>query len=142
MTDLRLLTVKQPHAWAIIAGLKDVENRTWRLPLPMGSTLAIHAGVKPAEAGFPVPVEPPAELIRGAVIGFVDVIDDHDWTDCTRLGSTGRRFCSPWAAPHHRHWVLDNARPLNEPIPARGRLWVHRPPPDLAERLALALWGE
>ena len=28
MSELRILTVRQPYAWAIIHGGKDIENRT------------------------------------------------------------------------------------------------------------------
>lgn len=31
-TDLRLLSIRQPHAWAICSGHKEVEKRAWRFP--------------------------------------------------------------------------------------------------------------
>ena len=39
------LSIRQPYAWAIIKGAKDVENRTWRLNYR--GRLYIHAGLKP-----------------------------------------------------------------------------------------------
>ena len=42
---MKALTVKQPWAWAIIHGGKDVENRSWMPNLgPRGMRIAIHAG--------------------------------------------------------------------------------------------------
>jgi hypothetical protein len=41
---MRALTVRQPWAWAIIHGGKDVENRSWTNRYATG-LIAIHAGV-------------------------------------------------------------------------------------------------
>jgi len=43
MADLRALTIREPWAWAITYGGKDVENRSW--PAPTWCTrIAVHAG--------------------------------------------------------------------------------------------------
>jgi len=107
------LTVRQPWAWAIIHAGKDVENRSW--PTEHRGPLAIHAGmtvwrgggdaIRPL-AGIVLP--PDDELVRGAVIGIVDVVD------CVRNHE------SPWADDGQYHWVLHNPRALPEPIPYRG----------------------
>lgn len=44
MTELRLLTVKQPWATALVEGRKDVENRGPRFGLGYRGPLWIHAG--------------------------------------------------------------------------------------------------
>jgi hypothetical protein len=121
--DFRALTVKQPHAWAIAAGLKDVENRSWRFWLPLGTTIGIHAGVKDDPNGLTVPVPVPDALSRGALIGLVDVIA------CTT--DSGSR----WAIPGQFHWVLANARLLDEPIPMRGHMHLFRVPPSTLARI-------
>jgi len=124
--DLRVLTVRQPWAWAIIHGGKDVENRTRSLG-PYRGLVAIHvsATLAGADAWNDANVEaaliaaPPAplHLRRGQVIGVVDLVDEHpDDGDC-----------SPWAMRDHHHLVLTNPRPLPAPIPARGRLGLWRP---------------
>jgi hypothetical protein len=132
--DLRLLTVKQPHAWAIVAGRKDVENRTWPFRLALGTTIGIHAGVKVDPRGLRVPLDVPHDLVHGAVVGFVDVVGDHADDDCPG--------CSPWAAPAHRHWRLANARRLMTPVPTRGSLWLFRPPADVLSTLLAELRSE
>jgi hypothetical protein len=131
--ELRALTVKQPLAWAIIAGHKDVENRSWRFPLPLGTTVAIHAGRKVVD-GLPVALDVPEDFPRGAVVGFADVVGDHHADECSAR-------CSPWAYPETRHWVLRNARALAYPEPTRGYLWLFVPPPDVTARLIAALRG-
>lgn len=121
--DLRALTVKQPHAWAIAAGHKDVENRPWKFWLPLGTTIGVHAGVKDDPDGLSVPISVPDDLTRGALIGLVDVVG------CVQ-NSTSR-----WARPGSWHWLLANARLLDEPIPMRGHLWLFRVPPVAVARV-------
>ena len=49
MTQIAI-TVKQPFAYLICAGIKDVENRSWKLPEKYkGKRVLIHAG---ADRGF------------------------------------------------------------------------------------------
>lgn len=146
--DLRLLTVKQPHAWAIVNGYKDVENRTWKFPLPLGTTIGIQAGANPDRNGLrctptfngrEVDVPHIADMAVRGVIGFATVVDDHPEEECSAVCGGPPAPCSPWAAPGHRHWMLANAWPLREPIPTRGSLWLHRPPEDVKERMLAAL---
>lgn len=139
MTDVKALTVKQPLAWAIVHGLKGVENRSWRFPMPLGTTIAVHAGRKvvPLEE-LPVRVDVPDDFARGAVVGFADVVDDHHADECqARHGF----LCSAWAYPDTRHWVLANPRLLDTPIPHRGYLWLFTPTDEVAVQLRAALRG-
>lgn len=41
---MKALTIHQPYAGLIMAGVKTVENRTWRPNLAPGDRFAIHAG--------------------------------------------------------------------------------------------------
>ena len=90
MTDLPdiALSVRQPWAWGIIYAGKPVENRDWRGPNPglkFRGRVAIHAskGMTRDEylqaASFMVTlgvVCPPArDLLRGGIIGSVEVVD-------------------------------------------------------------------
>jgi ASCH domain len=112
---VRALTIRQPWASLIIAGEKDVENRTW--PTRYRGPLAIHAG-----QGVDRDLQPWQRKIvqrinsfpRGAIIGIVDL------TDIVRDAP------SRWAESGHYHWVLTNPRPI-EPIPLRERLGLWTP---------------
>lgn len=84
------LSVRQPWAWAIIHGGKDVENRTraaivnGNMPTAIGQRIAIHAGIGMTQdeyrealvtfgaAGVTAPM--PGDLLRGGIIGTVEVI--------------------------------------------------------------------
>lgn len=137
---MRILTVRQPWAWAIIHGGKDVENRSRNIVGDYRGPVAVHAGrgLDPREtfdprhpgvaqairaldaAGWP-------DLEFAAIIGVVDLVDVHvaratasgrlvDWADHTKPDER----CSSWAEWGDRyHLVFANPRPL-EPIPYKG----------------------
>jgi hypothetical protein len=44
--QIKAITLHRPWAAAISHFGKDIENRSWRCPLPIGSYLAIHSGSK------------------------------------------------------------------------------------------------
>ncbi len=72
---MRALTVCQPWAWAIFHAGKNIKNRTWTNRHVTG-TIAIHAGCKvDCVDDLPRGVKRPGtgELVRGAIIGVIDV---------------------------------------------------------------------
>ena len=108
----RALTLRQPWAWAVAAGHKDVENRTWQTP--HRGCMAIHAGGEwadaaavarctqlPDDAGVAVP--PKQHLIRSAIVTVVFVEDciapdmplESPWAQLLPLAAPGRGV-----APH------------------------------------------
>ena len=170
---LRVLTVRQPWAWAIIHGGKDVENRVRSLG-PYRGPVAIHASLaldheydvrliseavgrlaRSTRAGLDLVAKragdtrtPGNEITErfgnlGAVIGAVDLVGEHHADDVTPtfcgVCPDGHCGCSPWAMPDHHHLELDNPRPLATPIPAKGRLGLWRPNPDLTAAILAAL---
>lgn len=123
------LSVRQPMAWAIIHGGKDIENRsqdgTFRRHR---GPVAIHAsGHTPPDefelyeaviqriTARPVPRE---TLAYGAIIGIADLVDIVTESD------------SPWFfGPFGL--VLQNPRPLVIPIKCRGQLGLWPVPLDI-----------
>src|SRR5258708_38096209 len=71
---MKALSIQQPWAWAILAGVKTVENRTWRT-FHRGPLL-IHASKKPwtGKADLLGHV-PPGKLPIGVLLGTVEVLD-------------------------------------------------------------------
>lgn len=82
------LSVRQPWAWAIVYGGKDIENRTWQAVnhgLKQRGRIAIHAtkGMTRDEyeesSGYIAKLSgscpAPADLLRGGIIGSVEVVD-------------------------------------------------------------------
>ena len=123
-TEYRVLCVKQPWAWAIVHGGKDVENRTWRSPYR--GLVLIHASSPPKRAYLEEDLEevstrvrrqPAAiekQLLYGAILGAVDLVDIVDDSE------------SPWALDAHEHWLFENPRRLDEPFALKGKLNLWR----------------
>lgn len=153
MTELRILTVRQPWAWAIIHGGKDVENRVRNIAGSYRGAVAIHVAqrvdqwreVTLTSAGQALE-RACGEYMReravlfdtapwyqnpGAIIGVVDLVDVHDAEDCIDWGQVAEgvidhSWCSAWAEAEGHHLVLANPRPLTSPIPYRGALGLRR----------------
>lgn len=141
---MKALTVKQPWAWAIINGGKNVENRS--KPTKYRGNLYIHGGLGyakeaeesqamqeawinaaqalPRERGYMGPLRQKSLFLDyGFVIGTVDVIDCHADSECLGWAEDGS-MCSGWAMEGYYHWVLASPRPLACPFPETGKLGI------------------
>jgi hypothetical protein len=111
---MRALSVRQPWAWAIIAGHKKFENRKWQTPYR--GSLFIHAGKEMRQSEFEDVLRyagedgftPPeiAQLNRGGIIGRVDLVEivaDGDG-DPWFSGPYGWRLKKPRSLPFRR-WI-------------------------------------
>ncbi len=148
---MKALTVRQPWAWAIVHGGKDVENRVqaWSYRGP----LAIHAAATWSDDGAASPVvrravwdfygteapldqplfrSPESPRTFGAIIGVVDLINVH----VSARTATGTCCSSAWAQYAEGptkpvvHLRVENPRPLPRPVIARGQLGLWTPNAD------------
>ncbi|GAB6036182.1 hypothetical protein JCM15519_07410 [Fundidesulfovibrio butyratiphilus] len=120
------VSVRQPWAWFICNGGKDVENRTWhtrhRGPVLIHASAwfnmdevcaATEYAVSIAwGAGHTLPDRLTLNMLKdltGGIVGVATIVD------CVR------NHPSPWAMPGHWHWVLADARPLAF-MACKGRL--------------------
>ena len=149
--EVRALTLRQPWAWAVAEGGKNVENRTWGTS--WRGLLGVHAGSALDEwgshdqrvlaarqaLGLPIGRHWPADLHRGRFVAVAELVDVHP---------AGRGCCdSPWAqrwqaditdqADQVHHWVLQRVTPTLEPYAAKGRQGLWRPDPVRASQLWL-----
>jgi hypothetical protein len=156
---MRILTVRQPWAWAIIHGGKDVENRVRNIAGDYRGPVAIHAAQREDTSARRHPEiirlaaeqwwTDPASLLVGRrdqfghVIGVVDLSEVHH-SGPSDFGGEGTRFadlCSPWAQQDAWHLVLSNARALAEPIPYRGALGLRRLEDETTARILAQIGG-
>lgn len=142
---MKALTLFQPWGWAIVAGHKTVENRTWKPPkTAIGTVIAIHAGkTYDAEGeaflrkhGVEMPTDG-AHRIHGALIGTAKLVRAVRHQDCAVFdgelfdaddGDPVRddpMFFGPWG------WVLTEVRPLAEPVYCGGSLGLWSVNPDV-----------
>lgn len=121
IAEARVLTIRQPWAWAIIHGGKDVENRSWSTRYR--GALLIHAGSAFEPDGYETVKQlatrtppQPSEFVHGAIIGVVELVD------CL-LG-----FQSEWSIAGQWHWRLDDPQPFDDVVRCPGKLGLWRPP--------------
>jgi len=123
---LHTLSVRQPWAFEIILGRKDIENRDWKPHLDTPFRLNIHAGKVFDDHAYHLRgllTREQCASRMGALIGICTVSAIHDGYAC-------RCACSEWAHPFARwHWELSNAHAI-DPIPMPGRLGIWEVPAD------------
>lgn len=141
--EMRALTVRQPYAWAIAVGEKDVENRS-RATHYRG-LLAIHAAKAVYREGIDDPLVlkaiagkefaiGEAESSLGAVVAVALLAGCHHEST-----ERPRNSCSSWGRPGMYHWDLAGVRPLARPVPCRGKLGLWRLPGDVAQAVRAQL---
>ena len=125
---MRVLTVQQPAAGAILALGKVTENRTWATAYR--GPVAIHAGKAIMPPGHPFWRFAPYRSAlaaataqqrdaldhRGVIIALADLVDVHE--------AASTSCCSPWGESEvfAVHWMLENIRPLAVPVAHKGGL--------------------
>jgi hypothetical protein len=150
----RVLSVRQPWAFAIAEGFKPIENRGRRThyrgpvwihaPKPLEKHVSIVLHSRPAAARLDelggrtnfwdairtVPSrfrQDPTTLALSAVIATARI------TGCHRASDTCGPACQAWGWLDAWHWEISDARPLTAAVPAKGSLGLWKPTPDLAE---------
>jgi hypothetical protein len=125
---MKALTIRQPWAWLLIHGTKNIENRDWYTRVR--GPLAIHAAkgmthleyicavdfVRHIDPALADCIPKSSELIKGAVIGTMVL------RDCVTVSR------SKWFEGKYG-FVLDSPEPFLDPVPCRGTLgfWVWAP---------------
>ena len=132
---MKALSIKQPWAWLIAAGYKDIENRDWptsfrgRFLIHTGKTVdsedrlsdygfrkfiehALERSYAPADALARFEAAEPT-LTRGAIIGEAYLYN------CVEEGWTANG--SPWFSGRYGFAIRD-AKMFGTPIPYRGQL--------------------
>jgi hypothetical protein len=125
------LSVRQPDAWAIIAGFKDIENRWW--PTNIRGRIFIHAGKNKTQLqeGMEylqrkgvkrLPRE--EDLTFGAIIGSVEIVACVD------------KHRSKWRAKSVTFgFVLANPRRLKVPVPLKANAKMQRVPKIILNKI-------
>lgn len=140
------LTVKQPYAWAIMAGHKTIE---WRDEKTRVTEFALHAGkgcnyelqgiMERLVPGWPKE----DAMVRGAVLGVVTIMNIYDVADDYlpisdmdyKLGYHDAKYA----------WGLEIVERFENPIPARGMPgfwhWTHPDEAKTADEYLKSLRG-
>ncbi|AQG98669.1 hypothetical protein A9R05_07340 [Burkholderia sp. KK1] len=134
---MKALSIRQPWAWLIVNGHKDIENRTW--PTKFRGRVLIHASKEMTraeyedvedylfgECGIPADIKLPAreELERGGIVGVATIVN------CVHPGAES----SPWHMEGQFGFKIADARPLPF-TECKGALGFFNVPADVAEQL-------
>ncbi len=120
---MKCLSIKQPWAGMIMAGIKSVENRTWRQDFYRGPLL-VHAS-KTEDKGdrrylasrldrFPDVCE-----VHGAILGVVAL---------TAILYPNKGEDDAWRDMNQHGWIMQRPVIFAEPVPYKGRLGVYGVP--------------
>lgn len=127
---MKAITIKQPWAGLIMAGLKRVENRSWRTS--HRGWLLIHVAGRVDEVGLSeeqraLPGVAEVETRErggehlGHIVGMVKLVDIKPGGLCE-----GDPFAvGPWC------WVLGDVRVFDVPVPWCGRLSIYDVPDEV-----------
>jgi hypothetical protein len=121
---LRALSIQQPWAWAILNGLKDIENRKWTTTFT--GQILIHAGqkfdneglkfIKDMNPDIEIPTEKEFKKMMGGIVGKAVI------TGCVEESD------SPWFFGPFG-FTLANAKAIDL-IPCKGQLKFFTPKID------------
>jgi len=137
---MKALSIRQPWAWLICTGFKDVENRTWHIHNKLAVSPLIRVYVHASkgidndawnflrhlvtEEIWKVICSPEfyETLARGAIIGEVDIVG------CKyRFGEENDNLYSPWHEVGMYGLLLANPVLYDKPIPCKGKLGFFEP---------------
>ena len=125
-----MIVVRQPWAWLIVNGKKDIENRSWRTHYRGPLLIQASAGL-PSKSDLEEArrfarkrgVNLPEEFETGGIVGMVHL------KECV-TSSRSRWFLGPVG------WVL--SKPRRFPfVPLKGRLGIFDAPRSIVKRLGL-----
>jgi hypothetical protein len=126
----KVIVVRQPWAWLIVNGFKDIENRRWKTrhrgPLLIQASAGLPAkrALEEFRLFAPKPgVDLPDQFETGGIVGMVLL------EDCVTK-SRSKWFEGPVG------WVLSDAKRLPF-VPMKGQLGLFEPPPKILKRLRL-----
>jgi hypothetical protein len=128
-SGIKVLVIRQPWAWLIVNGFKDIENRTWdtryRGPLLIQASASLPSKRDLEEFNLYARkrgAELPESFETGGIVGMVQL------EDCV-LASKSKWFLGPVG------WVLSHPKRLKF-IPLKGQLGLFDPPKAILGKLA------
>jgi hypothetical protein len=129
---VKTLTVRQPWAYLIVNGHKDIENRTWstayRGPILIQSSKTYGSVMELSDNCLWIEkyARPRLTLPQNFTLGIIEGI--------VTLSDIKRDVRSFWADPDCYHWLLANPIPLDlESVSIKGKLGLWDLPLDLLQ---------
>jgi hypothetical protein len=119
---MKAITIKQPWAWLICSGVKDIENRSW--PTKYRGRVLIHASAKPAGLLGNLLTNEQRDIVSldTQINGFEESSGNSRIIGSVKIVDCVQNHPSIWAEKQGYNWVLASPYLFPEPIPAKGKL--------------------
>lgn len=127
---MKAVTIRQPFAWAIAAGFKDIENRSWAPRVEPGELVAIHAAV-----AAPSPND--VALVQKRIGRRARVPESYDCGAVVAVARVAKVITvsrSAWFSGP-LGWVLEDVTPVRKPIDCKGQLGLWNLPSSVEASL-------
>jgi hypothetical protein len=127
---MKAVTVRQPFAWAIAAGFKEIENRSWAPRFEPGELVAIHAAVA-------APAADDVRRVQKLIGRRASLPEDYDCGAIVAVGRVAKVVTSSRSAwfSGPLGWVLQDVTPVPDPIDCKGQLGLWNLPGAVEARL-------
>ena len=147
---MKAISVKQPWAYLLCAGIKGIENRTWKLPDKYkGKRVLIHASAKTDKEPYMLFDDAQIDAVgndimdvvasyhnTSAIIGsvvFTDSVINHQsvWAEKTHMAKLGEHELPSCLYHPYKpiyNWVASDPILFDKPIAAKGKLgfWEYK----------------
>lgn len=129
---MKAITLWQPWSWAVARAGKRIENRTWAPPRWLiGERIAIHAGKRIDRASCERLTDLghvlPSTYVHGAVECTALIVEVVHEDSASAEVICDDWWCGPWG------WLLEDVRPLAEPVPCLGRQGIWELPSEVVK---------
>lgn len=134
---IKALSIKQPWAGLILAGIKTVENRSWSTM--HSGTLAIVSSAKPDKHAMEDMRRKLGKLpdicnVNGAILGTVQ-LTGMLWTADDGVAESDHPHVTEsmleWWISDSVGWIVERPKRLPSPVPYKGRLGLYNIPAEL-----------
>ena len=121
------LSIKQPWAWCLLYGGKDIENRTWKLPTRFHDfSVLLHTGKKPDSLEAFGEAQEYLNKTNGKVIPNLEDLPLGCLLGVVRFSKCVEESSSMWFTGPFG-WVVSCVKPFNKVIECKGKLGFWEP---------------
>ena len=126
---MKVLSIKEPWASLIRDGVKKIETRSWKTKYR--GKLYIHASVAKIPKND-LRRNEFVKLVKDKKLGYGHIIAEAQLVDCvymdeeflSKIKNNETEFkCGRYSLGRYA-WILEDIKPLSEPIPAKGQLGI------------------
>lgn len=125
--QIKVLSIHQPWAWAIVSGYKKIENRSW-ITNHRGFLLIHATATRDLEADTWIEkntnLKIPTTLPQKNIVGGVTLKDIKTNGAFNSYNEKLTEQDKVWAFLDYKHWLLENPEKFEQPTPYSGKMGI------------------